>query len=81
MEYRGENVESIYKIGDSNQLILPQNLYIIGTMNTADRSIGHIDYAIRRRFAFVDVLPKNLESELKDDFKADVFAKVASLSI
>lgn len=81
LEYRGENVESIYKIGDSNQLILPPNLYIIGTMNTADRSVGHIDYAIRRRFAFVDVLPKNLESELKDDFKDDVFAKVASLFI
>lgn len=81
LEYRGENVESMYKIGDSNQLILPPNLYIIGTMNTADRSVGHIDYAIRRRFAFVDVLPKNLESELNDDFKDDVFAKVASLFI
>ncbi len=38
-------------------LVLPENLYIIGTMNTSDRSVGHIDYAIRRRFAFVDVLP------------------------
>jgi hypothetical protein len=81
LEYRGENVESMYKVGDSNKLTLPPNLYIIGTMNTADRSVGHIDYAIRRRFAFVDVLPKNLESELKDDFKVDLFAKVASLFI
>jgi len=81
LEYRGENVESMYKVGNSNKLILPPNLCIIGTMNTADRSVGHIDYAIRRRFAFVDVLPKNLESELNDDFKDDVFAKVASLFI
>jgi 5-methylcytosine-specific restriction protein B len=81
LEYRGENVESMYKVGESNQLILPPNLYIIGTMNTADRSVGHIDYAIRRRFAFVDVLPKNLESKLESDFKVEIFAKVASLFI
>lgn len=55
-------VESLYDISEdeneSNRVLkLPDNLYIIGTMNTSDRSVGHIDYAIRRRFAFVDVLP------------------------
>lgn len=56
-------VESLYdktKDGEepNRDLMLPDNLFIIGTMNTSDRSIGHIDYAIRRRFAFVDVLPE-----------------------
>lgn len=58
LEYRGEPVESIYEVDGSRSITIPPNLYIIGTMNTADRSVGHIDYAIRRRFAFVDVLPR-----------------------
>jgi 5-methylcytosine-specific restriction protein B len=79
LEYRGEEVESMYAIDGDNKLTLPPNLYIIGTMNTADRSVGHIDYAIRRRFAFVDVLPKDLTKEMV--FKNDIFKKVTSLFV
>ncbi|MEU3253137.1 AAA family ATPase [Streptomyces sp. NPDC006997] len=39
------------------QQTVPRNVRIIGTMNSADRSVGHIDAAIRRRFAFYDVAP------------------------
>ena len=38
-------------------LVVPKNLYIIATMNSADRSIGHIDVAIRRRFGLYPLQP------------------------
>jgi len=79
LEYRGESVESMYEVEGENKLILPPNLYIIGTMNTADRSVGHIDYAIRRRFAFVDVLPKDLSSEEGINFDSKLFHQVVKL--
>ncbi len=78
LEYRGEKVESMYDIDEDNSLVIPPNLLIIGTMNTSDRSVGHIDYAIRRRFAFVDVLPKILDN---GNFETDYFKKVSELFI
>lgn len=89
LEYRYDDadrknttVDSMYAIKlddetESKEIKIPKNLYIIGTMNTADRSVGHIDYAIRRRFAFVDVLPREIP-ELTDNGKK-LFQKVALL--
>jgi 5-methylcytosine-specific restriction protein B len=55
LEYRGEAVSTPYAIDGDASITVPHSLALIGTMNTADRSIAVIDYALRRRFVFLDL--------------------------
>ena len=72
------NAESVVLPYSKKGFHIPNNVYLIATMNTADRSLGSLDYAIRRRFAFIAEKPFGLEVE---GFNEDLFEKVSRLFV
>lgn len=72
------NAESVVLPYSKKTFHIPNNVYLIATMNTADRSLGSLDYAIRRRFAFIAEKAFGLEVE---GFNEELFEKVSSLFV
>lgn len=86
---RGQDYEvSLTYQENDEKFHIPKNLYIIGTMNTADRSLAMVDYALRRRFAFIDIEPafdnevlrSHFDKYLGQEMTEKIISKISNLN-
>ncbi len=77
-EKDSENHNVIMNIGKRKIRSLPNNLYVIATMNTADRSLAVVDFALRRRFTWLTLRPEVIEFKAEDKkyFNKDAFDRI-----
>ena len=68
---RGDDyaLQLTYSESPDDTFYIPENVHLIGTMNTADRSLAMVDYALRRRFAFIDLAPEFDSPKFKSTLK------------
>lgn len=58
---------------------MPKNLHVIATMNTADKSLAVVDFALRRRFAWYTLFPRELSDEPNKNFNKKLFIQISTL--
>ncbi len=75
-DYRDKPIQLSYR---DEQFAVPDNLYIIGMMNTADRSLAMIDYALRRRFSFFEMKPGFEAVGFKNEIKKQMDSHLDNL--
>lgn len=84
MEKSGNEFDKALDNGKKGQFFVPENVYIIGRMNDIDRSVESMDFAMRRRFKFVEILASKQDGMLRNKFRNnadDVIRRMNNLNL